>query len=87
MEREDKKKDLSCYRMALRRGGIKIILEFEISTGSLSRELASEEAVDLLQDRFGTGTELVCMKYLFLFLVHATVFSIHQSIRHKYSER
>jgi len=86
MEREDKKKRPKLLQDGLKKGGIKIILEFEISTGSLSQELASEEAVDLLQDRFGTGTELVCMKYL-LFLVHATVFSIHQSIRHKYSER
>ena len=60
MEREDKEKDLSCYRMDLR-GAKKMILEFERSTGSLSRELASEEAMDLLQDRFGNGTELVCM--------------------------
>jgi len=64
-----------------------MILEFERSTGSLSRELASEQAMDLLQNRFSNGTELIGMKYLFLFWVHATVFSIHQSKRHKCSER
>jgi hypothetical protein len=67
--------------------GEKMIPEFERSTGSVSRELVSEEAMDLSQDRFGNGTELVCMKYSFLFLVHATVFSLYQSMGHKCSAR